>query len=342
VLLVLSLAAQLAVLGLVVRHRAAIAQRLPGPEAARAALLGAGLVAGLWVVRVPFAIVRHWWRRRHDVSELDYLSYVFGGWPWLFGQLVVGALAAAAVVLLARRLGGRAWLAAWAVLVALAAAYVLAGPLLLAPRLEPLRDPQLTGQIRRLAREVGVDDDVRVEVRRAAERTRAVNAEAVGAGATTTVVLWDTLLAPGVGRGEVRFVAAHELAHVARRHPEKGLAWFALLSLPCVWLLFRLADLRLASEVPHAALVAVLLALLLSPLANAISRRYEREADWIALRATRDPASADALFRRFTRTGLSDPDPPRLWHVLAGTHPTLLQRVELSRAAALRAGPGSP
>ena len=34
------------------------------------------------------------------------------------------------------------------------------------------------------------------------------------------------------GGGEVRFVVAHELAHVAREHLWKGVAWFALLALP--------------------------------------------------------------------------------------------------------------
>jgi STE24 endopeptidase len=341
VILVLSLAAQLALLALAARHRRALGRGLVGPPLMRAALLGAGLVAALWVVRVPFAVVRHWWRRRHDVSELDYASYLVGGWPWLIGQVVVAAVAAAAVVFLARRFTRLAWPAAWAALVALAAAYVLAGPLLLSPRLEPLRDARLRADIRELGTKLGVDD-VRVEVRRAAERTRAVNAEAVGAPPTTTVVLWDTLLEPGIGRGEVRFIAAHELAHVARRHAEKGVAWFALLALPCAWVLFRLTDLRRPSDVPLAALVAVLLALAVSPLANAVSRRYEREADWLALRATGEPAAAEALFRRFTRTSRTDPDPPAVWHALNGTHPTLVERVELSRAAGPRGGPGSP
>jgi STE24 endopeptidase len=303
-------------------------------------------VGALWIVRVPVAVVRHWGRRRHDVSDLDYASYLIGGWPWLIGQMLVAAVAAAAVVFLARRLRRFAWLAAWGTLVALAAAYVLAGPLLLAPRLEPLRDAQLRADIRALGTELGIDD-VRVEVRRAAERTRAVNAEAVGAPPTTTVVLWDTLLQPGVGRGEVRFIAAHELAHVARRHAEKGVAWFALLALPCAWVLFRLTDLRRPSDIPLAALVAVLLALAVSPLANAVSRRYEREADWLALRATGDPAAAEALLRRFTRTSLSDPDPPAVWRAVNGTHPRLVERVALARvsrgrAAAPRGGPGSP
>ena len=101
--------------------------------------------------------------------------------------------------------------------------------------------------------------------------------------------------------------------------------------------------LRDPRAIPRAALVlVVLLQLAALPLANAISRRYEAEADWQALRLTSDPRSAEALYRRFARTNLSDPDPPWLLHVLLDTHPSLLERIATARAAALRAGPGSP
>src|SRR5262245_445419 len=69
VLLVVSLAAQLVALALAARYRRELTRRLVGPPLVRAALLGAGLVAALWVVRAPFTIVRQWWRRRHDVSD---------------------------------------------------------------------------------------------------------------------------------------------------------------------------------------------------------------------------------------------------------------------------------
>ena len=58
------------------------------------------------------------------------------------------------------------------------------------------------------------------------------------------MILWDTLLEPDVGRGEIRFVAAHEIVHIARRHPWKAVAWFALLALPGAWLLGRTVRLR--------------------------------------------------------------------------------------------------
>jgi STE24 endopeptidase len=159
-----------------------------------------------------------------------------------------------------------------------------------------------------------------------------VNAEAIGAGPTTRVILWDTLLEPGVGRGEIRFAAAHELSHVARDHLWKGVAWFALIALPGLWLLGRLVPLRDPRALPAVALVLLLLQVATLPAVNAITRRYEREADREGLLLTRDPAAAEALYRRFARTGLSDPDPPLLLHLLLDTHPTLVERIETARA----------
>jgi STE24 endopeptidase len=82
----------------------------------------------------------------------------------------------------------------------------------------------------------------------------------------------------------------------------------------------------------YGALVLVVINLALMPASNEISRRYEAEADWTALRATNDPAAAEGLFEGFAKEGLSQPDPPGWWHVLFGTHPTLLQRIEMAEA----------
>lgn len=329
--------AQLAALALLARSR-------PVPRLnvfAAGALLGGGVYAAAWLAQLPFRLAGHWWRRRYDVSELDYLRYVAGQWSTTLGELALAFLAGAAVVAVGRLLGARAWVGIWLALAGIAAVYVLVYPLLLTPRLQPLRDRGLATQIESLARQAGLGETT-VEVRKARERTRAINAEAVGAGPTTRVILWDTLLDPPVGRGEVRFVAAHELAHIARRHPWKGVAWFGLLALPGAWLLGRTVRPGDPASLPAAALVLVCLQLLTLPVVSAISRRYETEADYQALRLTGSPGSAEALYRRFVRTNLADPEPPRLVHLLLSTHPTVVERIATARAAALPAGRGSP
>jgi STE24 endopeptidase len=324
----LGLIAQLAALALLARRRPDAA----GPRAVRGALLGGLVYAVAWLADLPFDLAGHWWRRRYGVSELGYAGFVAGPWSTTLGELGLAALAGAVVVVVGARLRRRAWVALWVGFCVLAVAYVLAYPTLLAPRLQPLDDRALAAEIQAIARDAGLGR-TEVEVRKAAERTRAVNAEAIGAGPTTRVVLWDTLLARDVDRGEIRFAAAHELAHVARDHLWKGVAWFVLLALPCVWVLARLVPLGEPRALPAVGLALLLLQLALLPAANAITRRYEREADAVGLRLTQEPAAAEALYRRFARTGLTDPDPPLLLHVLLDTHPTLVERIAAARAA---------
>jgi STE24 endopeptidase len=68
------------------------------------------------------------------------------------------------------------------------------------------------------------------------------------------------------------------------------------------------------------------------PLQATVSRGMEAEADWKALRSTRDPEAATELFVSFAETGLGDPSPPRWQHLLLDSHPTLADRVAMARA----------
>jgi STE24 endopeptidase len=79
-----------------------------------------------------------------------------------------------------------------------------------------------------------------------------------------------------------------------------------------------------------------LLALAVTPAANVVSRRYEAEADWIALRTTRDPSGARRLFERFATSSLAQPNPPTWVYLMLEDHPTLMQRIAMVRAWAAR------
>jgi STE24 endopeptidase len=78
--------------------------------------------------------------------------------------------------------------------------------------------------------------------------------------------------------------------------------------------------------------VLVVLQLVTLPLSNAVSRQREAEADWVALRATHDPAGARAAFQRLARASLDDPQPPGWETLIAGTHPTIVQRIGMADA----------
>jgi Zn-dependent protease with chaperone function len=333
-------ASQLTALVLLVRAAPRLELRLRGGAVVRGIQLGLISVALLWVVWLPFGLVGLWWRRKHDISHLGYGDLVFEPWPRYLGEVVVTAAAVAVAMLLARRLGRRWWLVGGPAFVVIVGAVLVLTPFVLSPRLSALDDRRLTAEIQRLARAEGVGK-VEVEVENASRRTTVPNAEAIGVGPTTHVVLWDTLLDGRFTDREIEAISAHELGHVARDHLWKGIGWFALLALPSAWLLAVLTDRRGGLDrpavVPFAVLVVVAVQLVLLPVTNLVSRRYEAEADWMSLQATRDPVATASLFRKFSTTALDEPRDPAWVHVMLATHPDLAERVAMARAwAALR------
>jgi STE24 endopeptidase len=345
-LLLGSLALEIAVVGLFVAFAGSLAARMR--RVARGAVrtgvgIGLAVVLAVWLAGLPLSAVGHWWARRHDLSRQGYGGWLADQATQLGIQAVLVAIAVAGAMLLARRLGSRWWLAGAPAVVGLAVIFVVLQPLVVQPltnRFQPLEDRTLAREIEHLAAREGVDID-KVEVADASRRTTTANAYVAGIGPTRRVVLYDTILDGRFPRGELLAVAAHELAHVGRRHLWKGLGWLALLAVPGVFLLARATErkggVRDPAVVPFGLLVALLFYLGTLPLQNLVSRRYEAEADWLALQATRDPKSAIGLERRFVTTSLADPTPPRWVTLWFGTHPPALERIAMARAFGISA-----
>ncbi|MDQ3981338.1 MAG: M48 family metalloprotease, partial [Actinomycetota bacterium] len=139
---------------------------------------------------------------------------------------------------------------------------------------------------------------------------------------------------------------AHELGHQARNHVLKNLviasagllAGFALLG----WMGARGAfwdwggatgpgDLR---ALPLLLLAAAALTVVSMPLEAALSRRFEAEADEIAIRLTSDPDAAVSAFRRLALNNLADLDPPRIAVAAFYSHPPIPDRIDAVLATA--------
>jgi STE24 endopeptidase len=295
-------------------------------------LIGMMGLALVWLAQLPFGLVELWWSRRHDVVEIGYVDYVVEDFLALGGEFLFVCVALLVTMVLARLLRSTWWMPATAVFVALATLFAFSGPYL-TPGLES-PDARLAADARELARAQALPP-VPVRVEKVREFTNAPNAYAFGLGDTRRVVLWDTLADGGFSRREVRAVIAHELGHHAHDHIAKQIGWFTLLVLPAalaVAVATRRRGLADPAAVPVALFVVVILSLLTAPLQAATSRRYEVEADWAALEATRDPRGMETLHRRFTDEGLADPDPPGWFAFLFDSHPSGLDRVAMARA----------
>ena len=307
---------------------------------AKGIMVGTVTTLGTWAVTLPVGAVALWWGRRYQLEKQDYVTWVLAQWPSLVSQVVGLTIALTILLLLAGRFGKRWWLVAAPLFTVLGGVLVL-----VLPYVESIgtRQPHQTAvyeRIRQLAREEGVGSTpIRIET--VSDETRSANAYTTGIGPSARVFIWDTFFDGRFTNREIELVAAHEFGHVAHRHIWKGLAWSLLLTLPA-FLVVELATrrrggLQRPELVPYALLVLALIGLVITPLGNAISRRYEAEADWSALRATHDPGSAESLFRKFTRYDLVQPNPPLWSYLMLDNHPTVVQRIALARAYRERA-----
>ena len=302
--------------------------------------IGTGMLLGMlgfgfvWLAQIPFGLADLWWERRHGVSRVGYVEWVFRDWSQLAGEFAFVCLALLIVMALAGKLRDSWWLPGAAAFVGLAALFTFITPYLLG-NLHPLARPELARAAQRIAAREGVSG-VPVRVQNVSGDTSAANAAAIGLGPSRRVVLWDTLLDGRFTDRQVRFVIAHEYGHQARRHLQKGIAWFALFALPGTFLMARFTRRRGGmadpAVVPFSLLVLVVLQLVALPLQNVVSRRIEAEADWMGLRTTHDPTGDRRLMQSFTQTSLAQPDPPGWSYVVLDSHPTIMQRIALANA----------
>ena len=299
---------------------------------ASAIVVGMVLLVTLWFVGLPFSLADLWWQHHWGLGPFDVLAWLDAQWAQLAPEVVSVMLTIVLLVGLASRFR-RWWLVATPVLVAIAALYAFGSAYLAAGLAHPLHDVALRADVVRLERIEGVSGTP-VRVQDVSTWTDQANAFTIGFGPSTQVIVWNTLLDGRFSRGEKDVVLAHELGHVRSRHIPKALGWAALVIAPTLWLVAlatrRRGGLGDPANLPFAILVLTVLSLATAPLLNAVSRRYEAEADWRALNATRDPASARQLFRNFERTSLEQPSPALLDYLWLENHPTLMQRIAMA------------
>jgi STE24 endopeptidase len=328
---VLSTAATLAALVVLARLLPARVRSIGLGRIGSAVIVGMVLIVGLWFVALPFSLADLWWQHHWGLGPFDILAWLSGQWA----LLAPSAISALATIVLLVGLAGRFrrwWLVATPIVVVIAALLAFVSGWLLAASSHPLHSQQLAADARRMERLEHVTGTP-VRVQDVSSWTNQANAYTAGFGPSTHVILWDTLLDDRFTRGEKVAVIAHELGHVRSRHIIKGIGWTALVVLPTLWIL-ALATRRRGgvgdpANLPYVILVLSVVGLLTTPAQNVVSRRYEAEADWRSLNATRDPASTRKLFQTFERTSLESPSPATWDYLFLETHPTLAQRIAM-------------
>ena len=266
-----------------------------------------------------------------------------GGWLKDQGKslaisLVLGSAAATVVYFFIRHFPNGWWLPAGLVFALVIAGLTNLAPVLLLPlfyHVKPLARADLRARLIALADRAGARVLGAYEWG-LGEKTRKANAALAGLGSTRRILVSDTMLAEYPDE-EIEVVLAHELAHHVHGDIWKGLllesamvlAGFlfaaSVLSRWTGWLgLDGPAD---VAGLPLLLLAAGAVSLLAVPLANALSRSYERSADRFALEITRNPAAFISAMRRLGAQNLAEQEPSKLTKWLFHSHPPIRERI---------------
>ncbi len=232
------------------------------------------------------------------------------------------------------------WLWAWVMIGVFELIMLWLYPVLIAPlfnKFEPISDEALKDRIVSLMVKAGLRVSGVFQMD-AGKRSKHTNAYFTGIGRTKRIVLFDTLLASHPEE-EIISVLAHEAGHWKKKHVLKQLIVLEMLSLIGLYLVARVLNWPFLYQTfgfgePVAYVGLFLVGTLMSPLGyflrplgSAISRKFEREADAVAvtLLGTAKPMR-DALVRLATEN-LANLVPHPLYAWFYYSHPPPAERI---------------
>jgi STE24 endopeptidase len=253
----------------------------------------------------------------------------------------LGAIVLFLLLILINSLRHTWWIWAWLGLAILEGLILWLYPVVIAPwfnRFDPIVDKGLERRIRHLMGEAGLDV-AGVFQMDAGKRTRHTNAYFTGLGRTKRIVLFDSLLEAHSG-DEILAILSHEAGHWKKRHLVKQLVLLETISLLGLFLVAQLLEWPLLYQTFGFREPVVFVGLFLTsilmgltgyffrPLASAISRRFEQQADDAAKELMGTSAPLSQALRRLAVDNLTNLNPHPVYAWFYYSHAPVVKRIE--------------
>jgi STE24 endopeptidase len=263
----------------------------------------------------------------------------------LLVMVVLGGLLLSALLLLLKYTGTNWWIWAWVVFLCFQLLVTVLYPTVIAPlfnKFTPLDKSDLKADIEQLAKKEGIEIKGIYQMD-ASRRTRHTNAYFSGLGKAKRIVLFDSLI-QSHSQEEVLSILAHEIGHLKRNHIKKQLIISSIVSLFLFFMASKLITCRVLyesfgfSNTPYYVglfLVGILwepVSFFLSPFGMAISRKFEREADYYSIEIIKRAKPLSTALKKMAKENLSNLRPHPLYVFFNYSHPPLLERIEYLEA----------
>lgn len=173
--------------------------------------------------------------------------------------------------------------------------------------------------------------------------TKKANAGFTGLGKSKRIILSDTLLEKFTV-DEIAVVFAHEAGHYKYKHILKNIMFstviifvsFFLCGQSYAWTVGKMgfAHIYDLAALPVLMLYLSFFGLVMMPVTNSISRRYEYQADEYALKTTSDLAAFISTMEKLAEINLADKEPNRAVEFFFYSHPSIKRRIEAAKLKA--------
>ncbi len=256
-------------------------------------------------------------------------------------SVVIGTALLSLLLIMVKYAGSSWWIWAWFIFFSFQILMAVIYPTVIAPifnKFIPLEQDELSEKIAHLVENEGFTLKGVFQMD-AAKRSRHTNAYLSGLGKSKRIVLFDTLMKAHED-DEILAVLAHEMGHLKRNHVKKELFITGLSSVVLFYLASQMMTWQslyqsfgFSSMPAYAGLFLVIVVwepvgFFLSPIAMAISRRFEREADHYAFKVMKVAEPLILALKKMARDNLSNLRPHPLYVWFNYSHPPLLERIK--------------
>ena len=296
-----------------------------------------GIAAGIIFFPLNYYL-EFYLEHKYNLSNQTFIAWIWEDIKGLLISLTLGIPLLLFFFYTLNKYGAWWWLPFAIILFVLSVVLARIVPVLILPlfyKVTPLEDEDLNERIKVLAFGAGIKVE-NVFKFNMSKNTKKANAAFTGIGKSKRILLGDTLL-DNFSKDEIETVIAHELGHYKKKHIIKNIIIGTISSFATLFLIafcyqksigwFGFSSQTDIAVLPLLSLWAMVIGLVLTPVSNIISRKFEYEADEYSINTTRKPDDFIRTLEKLNEQNLGDKDPHFIVEWFFYSHPSIIKRV---------------
>ncbi|PKL16875.1 MAG: peptidase [Spirochaetae bacterium HGW-Spirochaetae-5] len=298
---------------------------------------------GFSVIGLPFDfygsyIVEH----KFGLSNQTILKWIWERCKSTMLSVVIGVPVSLVFYFLIRSMGDNWWLYFAGFIFAISVFMARIAPVVIFPlfyKFTKLEDGEIKEKLEKILADVNIKITGIFSFNMSKD-TKKANAGFTGLGKSKRIILSDTLLEKFTP-DEIAIVFAHEAGHYKHRHIVKNIMFSTVVIFASFYICSVLHSITIKSmgfenvydlaALPALIFYLTLSGLIMMPVTNYISRRYEFQADAYALKITADLESFVSTMEKLAEINLADKEPHPVVEFFLYSHPSIKRRIEAAR-----------